>query len=164
MVSSWEDPSQYQPYNPVLLVFCQLICSLKASVTWIIFNGEWLNCLMSFSFPVASRMIAPRRSSPCTSCLMHSRRAQWNHLPSDCLTPQLPAQGRSLWAVQSLSGEWVTLRAHTQELLPLSASVLPSYLFKNRSPSVYTYDREQRAKRHKFHDGIRTWISPSHSN
>lgn len=66
MVSSWEDPSQYQHYNPVLLVSCQLICSLKASVTWIIFNGEWLNCLMSFSFPVASRMTAPRRSSPCT--------------------------------------------------------------------------------------------------
>lgn len=52
-----------------------------------------------------------------------------------------------------MSGNWVAILARMQAVLPLSASVLLSCLFINRFPSVYTYDREQRAKVQKLCNG-----------
>lgn len=83
---------------------------------------------------------------------MHSKRAQSNHLPSDCPTPPRRAQGTSLQANPAMEmGIWkrVNIIARTQAILPLSASVLPSCLFKNIFPSVYTYDIENRGQRYR---------------
>lgn len=83
---------------------------------------------------------------------MHSKRAQSNHLPSDCPIPPRRAQGMSLQGRAAVEkgcqGNRLPSQHTGRQLFLFSASVLQSCLFINRFPSVcsMTENRGQRCR------------------